>query len=318
MRKANTHLLTHADKLQFATSETVSAFAAVSATDDQRLYVEFNRRRWEQPRDEGFVPCVGHFDTAEMAVEDSAARTVLQNRLLKARQKRSETTAKEQNRKREVQGLINLRDAYAKQDGLGDPDEVMDVSMPSVSCQQFNRSAEAHLPKNLLESSRELLMLECSSACLEAEESLLVDCLGASVAAGLTDSAAPHSFQPASFTIPTSCDFCGGTIWGIAKQGGLFCRPCGFTVHAKCELKVEPTCGAPHDKKRSQQQQQESAMGQTAQRSSTGSNDVVAGGSSSAAMTGPQATMIYGFDATSPFELSVAGEYALRTKRGSS
>ncbi|KAI9229416.1 MAG: hypothetical protein DHS80DRAFT_29848 [Piptocephalis tieghemiana] len=29
----------------------------------------------------------------------------------------------------------------------------------------------------------------------------------------------PHSFQPASFTIPTSCDYCAMTIWGISKQG---------------------------------------------------------------------------------------------------
>lgn len=28
-----------------------------------------------------------------------------------------------------------------------------------------------------------------------------------------------HDFKSASFTIPTTCDLCQATIWGIAKQG---------------------------------------------------------------------------------------------------
>ena len=51
----------------------------------------------------------------------------------------------------------------------------------------------------------------------------------------------PHDFKAASFTIPTSCDYCQSTIWGIAKQG-FTCRDCGYNCHSKCEMKVPPNC----------------------------------------------------------------------------
>lgn len=28
-----------------------------------------------------------------------------------------------------------------------------------------------------------------------------------------------HDFKSAAFTIPTTCDLCQNTIWGLAKQG---------------------------------------------------------------------------------------------------
>lgn len=28
-----------------------------------------------------------------------------------------------------------------------------------------------------------------------------------------------HEFKPTSFTIPTTCDYCETTVWGLAKQG---------------------------------------------------------------------------------------------------
>ncbi|CAG8633452.1 10160_t:CDS:10 [Dentiscutata erythropus] len=45
----------------------------------------------------------------------------------------------------------------------------------------------------------------------------------------------------AAFTIPTTCDLCQNTIWGIAKQG-FTCKDCGYNCHAKCEMKVPPNC----------------------------------------------------------------------------
>ncbi|CAI2169478.1 9273_t:CDS:10 [Funneliformis geosporum] len=50
-----------------------------------------------------------------------------------------------------------------------------------------------------------------------------------------------HDFKNASFAIPTTCDLCQTTIWGIAKQG-FTCKDCGYNCHARCEMKVPPTC----------------------------------------------------------------------------
>lgn len=50
-----------------------------------------------------------------------------------------------------------------------------------------------------------------------------------------------HDLKPSSFTIPTSCDYCKGTMWGLANKG-FTCRACGFNCHAKCEMKIAPNC----------------------------------------------------------------------------
>jgi hypothetical protein len=50
-----------------------------------------------------------------------------------------------------------------------------------------------------------------------------------------------HDFKSSSFTIPTSCDYCKATIWGISNKG-FTCKACGFNCHAKCEMKVAPNC----------------------------------------------------------------------------
>ncbi|KDN53182.1 hypothetical protein K437DRAFT_253195 [Tilletiaria anomala UBC 951] len=284
LRRANEHLLTHTDRLRLSVTEATDAFSKVSIIDDQRLYVEYNRRRCELPADWTLEPCVGFFDTGEMSIEDATARTFLQNRLLKARQKARDVRPMMESRRKEVQGLQNLRDAYAKQEGLGDPDEVMD---------------------NLLESSRELLVLETSEGCLQAEEDIIIASIGADHV-----EARPHRFKPASFTIPTSCDFCSGTIWGIAKQG-LVCKPCGFTVHAKCELKVPADCGSSSNSTHATRNGLAPPTRATASAThlirvpgSVDSTSVGASAGTSISDTS-RGRLLYSFEATSPFELTV-------------
>ena len=53
-----------------------------------------------------------------------------------------------------------------------------------------------------------------------------------------------HTFKSTSFTIPKSCDYCRGNLWGLSSKQGLTCIECGYNCHPKCELKVPPDC--PH------------------------------------------------------------------------
>jgi len=58
------------------------------------------------------------------------------------------------------------------------------------------------------------------------------------------DSTLPHVFTKKHFNSPTFCQFCGGFIWGVGKQGHQ-CRVCKYAAHTKCKDKVPKFCGRP-------------------------------------------------------------------------
>lgn len=200
---------------------------------DQKEFIEANRKKWEEPRDWEFEPCVGFFDNPDPSVSESS-KVFLQNKLLRARKKLRELKPLVETKRREIAGLENLREAYERQEGLGDGDEVMEVS--SKNERRVKRNVELNfsslLQQNLLDCSRQLLSHQTMIVLLETEVECIISAIGDD-----EGEARPHRFKPASFTIPTTCNFCEGTIWGIAKQG-FVCKPCGYTVHSKCEMKV--------------------------------------------------------------------------------
>lgn len=274
--------------------------STVDPTHDQKLFAEHNQQRWQEPSGWSFEPCIGFFDTSEMSTEPSAI-TVLQNRLMRCRSRIAELEPLVAAKAKEVDGLNNLRDAYDKQQGLGNPDEVMD---------------------NLFEATRTLFGFEIELHDLEAEVDTITACIGEN-----EGQARPHRFKPASFGIPTTCHFCKDKIWGLSKQGSI-CKPCGYTVHQKCEMKVPAECKAAPgggttggmDSPRSS-----SASLRRPNRSSAAIADSKLGRSATTAgltsssrrpSVSPAATgtstpttvgkVMYAFEASSPFELSVA------------
>ncbi len=119
---------------------------------------------------------------------EPAAVTVLQNRLLRCRDRIAELEPLAETKAKEVDGLHKLRDAYQDKPELGIPDEVMD---------------------QLFDSTRALFGFQIELHNLEAEVETIVASIGQN-----QGEARPHRFKPASFGIPTACHFCGGTIWG--------------------------------------------------------------------------------------------------------
>ncbi|KAI8333777.1 hypothetical protein EDC96DRAFT_451084 [Choanephora cucurbitarum] len=88
----------------------------------------------------------------------------------------------------------------------------------------------------MLDLSREITLLTTQKVRTESETQLIIENIGDD---GLQ--AQNHDFKPSSFTIPTTCDLCSSTIWGLSNKG-LTCRGCGFNCHTKCEMKVAPNC----------------------------------------------------------------------------
>ncbi|GAC93930.1 hypothetical protein PHSY_001498 [Pseudozyma hubeiensis SY62] len=273
--------------------------AQVDPTQDQTLFAEHNQQRWQEPSGWSFEPCVGFFDTSDMLTEPSAV-TFLQNRLMRCRNRIAELEPMVEAKAKEVDGLQNLRDAYSKQHNLGNPDEVED---------------------NLFEATRTLSALEIELHDLEAEVETIVADIGDD-----QGQARPHLFKPASFGIPTTCHFCGDKIWGLSKQGSV-CKPCGYTVHQKCEMKVPAECkaapgggiaassGSPRNSASLSRPKRSSAIiadGKPERSSRTRGVPPPPSRSSAQAATdessepSPAGRAIFAFHASSPFELSVA------------
>ncbi|KAF9362966.1 hypothetical protein BGX34_005181 [Mortierella sp. NVP85] len=164
---------------------------------------------------DAMLSAVYSIDASEEIVIDDNARVFLSNKLIKLRRKHAQTIVDISSRQKDIEGLQNLKEASTGNNTLGDPDEVRE---------------------NILLNERDITLMQTTSALLEAEIDAIVQAIGDT---GTQNQ--PHDFKAASFTIPTSCDYCQSTIWGIAKQG-FTCRDCGYNCHSKCEMKVPPNC----------------------------------------------------------------------------
>ncbi|KAK0564957.1 Protein BZZ1 [Tilletia horrida] len=216
LTKALTTQKTQADGVQTHLAHAIEKAASVKPAEDAHLFIEYNHRRFTEPSDWSFEPCQGFFDTAAMTIEGSP-KTVLQNVLLRDRKRLAEMTATMESKRRELAGLEELCDAYQSNENLGSIDDVMD---------------------NFVDSRRQFSSLDTSKALVEVEMAEISKAIGDD-----EGEARPHRFKHQAFAVPTTCNFCGGTIWGLSKQGSV-CKPCGFTTHIKCEIKVPANCGS--------------------------------------------------------------------------
>ncbi|KAF9438240.1 hypothetical protein BGZ76_009071 [Entomortierella beljakovae] len=192
----------------------ISSIRSIDASVDSAAFVRANRALWSAPVDQPFESSPTFNDTEELVVDDNA-RVFLNNKLMKLRRRQAQAKVDIANRLKDLDGLQNLKVAYASNASLGDAEEV---------------------GENILEISRSITILQTMTALYDAEINSIVQAVGET---GVQNQ--PHDFKAASFTIPTSCDYCQSTIWGIAKQG-FTCRDCGYNCHSKCEMKVPPTC----------------------------------------------------------------------------
>ncbi|CAH1761505.1 3370_t:CDS:10 [Entrophospora sp. SA101] len=186
----------------------------VDSRTDSELFVEYNKKNWEEPSDFVFEDSVNHSNNDEL-VDDENAKVFLNNKLSKAKRKLYTLIPEIETKRKHIDGMDSLKEAYENNPKLGGVDAVTD---------------------NLHETIREVTILETMKAKYQTEVDSIVQVVG-----DIGNDSQSHDFKSASFTIPTTCDLCQATIWGIAKQG-FTCKECGYNCHAKCEMKVPPTC----------------------------------------------------------------------------
>ncbi|KAE8257321.1 hypothetical protein A4X13_0g2439 [Tilletia indica] len=298
LNRSLTNLQQLTESVQTQLTQIIEKASSVKCTDDNALFIEYNHRRFVEPSDWAFEPCQGFFDTPEMTTAGSP-KTVLQNVLIRDRKKIADVSNTIESKRRELVGLEELCDAYQGNEKLGNVDDVMD---------------------NLVESRRQFSTLDTSKTLLVAEITEITRAIGDD-----EGEARPHRFKHQAFAVPTTCNLCAGTIWGLSKQGAV-CKPCGYTAHIKCEIKVPANCkNAPSSLAGSSglgsgatTVSRASSVYSTATTSSTSTlnSATTRGGLSRMTMTNAfsppnlagfplRARVLYSFDATSPFETSV-------------
>ncbi|PKY45865.1 FCH-domain-containing protein [Rhizophagus irregularis] len=181
---------------------------------DSELFINNNKRSWEEPADFVFESSPIYSDTEEL-VDDENSRVYLSNKLSKAKRNLTKLTSEIESKRKEIDGMESLKEAYENNPRLGDSDAVTD---------------------NLHRTIREYTTLETNRVKYQTQVESIVEAIG-----DIGHDQESHDFKNASFTIPTTCDLCQTTIWGIAKQG-FTCKDCGYNCHARCEMKVPPIC----------------------------------------------------------------------------
>ncbi|OMJ29269.1 Protein BZZ1 [Smittium culicis] len=105
------------------------------------------------------------------------------------------------------------------------------------SADEFKSDTNRLLLNEYIELDQSIIINDLAQAKVQAAISCISQAIGDVVLSS------PHSFKSHSFKIPTSCDFCNESIWGLSSKG-VKCEICGFSCHAKCELKVKSECNS--------------------------------------------------------------------------
>ncbi|KDE07182.1 hypothetical protein MVLG_02582 [Microbotryum lychnidis-dioicae p1A1 Lamole] len=189
----------------------------IRADQEQTRFVERHQRDrslgWELPPLLKWEECPIWHDTDAFDLGDGSV-TFLLNVKMKDEARLGELGPGIEAKKREIEGLSQLADAYGRDPKLGDAGAVLE---------------------NYFEATRETTLLQIQQAHLQAELRLLTEALGDLS----TTTLKAHDFKSHSFVTPSACAVCGHSVWGK----GLSCKTCGKNVHQKCELKVPGRCG---------------------------------------------------------------------------
>lgn len=198
---------------------------AISLNDpflDSAMFMRHNAvADWAPPPDFIYEPSPIWHDDDEMIVDD-AAQTYLRNKIAKSRRGIMDLRATVEQKRGDIEGLYQLREQAIKDPTKGNFDEVF---------------------TKLINAQREASVADTKRIALEVEVETVELVVG-----DIIKGTKPHDFKSVSFKIPTTCLFCNDSIWGLSRHG-FKCRSCGYTCHAKCQMKVPAECAGMKVKK---------------------------------------------------------------------
>lgn len=280
--------LSHQDILKDRLTAVSAALIEVQPDKDQALFIESNIRPFSLPDDWVFEPCSNHYDTGDICI-DPAPKVFLQNKLARSRAKLRDLNPALVKQRTDAEKYRVMLAAYATDNTPGDTSDAMN---------------------SYLDTAHQVTTLSTSACVLNSEINTIADVLG-----GDEGGPSPHVFKSSAFSIPTTCGYCKVSIWGLSKQGKT-CKSCGLSVHSKCELNVPAQCSNVHGNYKASEilQSSTSAVSISESRSSvsTSSRETSMPSPSVHHDSSPQAEemnrlarVIFGFAASSSFELSV-------------
>ncbi|KAF8475882.1 hypothetical protein BDZ91DRAFT_710506 [Kalaharituber pfeilii] len=188
---------------------------------DSNMFVEHNIATWNEPAKFEFEPSMVWHDTDDIVV-DEPAQVFLRNLMTKSRRSLDEIKPDVEKKQREVESLKAKKEQVKLDESTGQVD--------------------AEVTRALFNSLEEFIVLDNKKTTFQMEIDTILLAVG-DIARG----ASTHKFKSASFKIPTNCDFCQERIWSMGSKG-YTCRDCGYSCHAKCEMKVPATCPGVLDK----------------------------------------------------------------------
>ncbi|PVG02179.1 hypothetical protein CPB86DRAFT_751530 [Serendipita vermifera] len=207
LTQTQTFTKSHLNALTIKNETASAAISKIDTTHDQNMFITFNLRHFTAPADWKFEACPSYYDTATLNTEQTP-KIFLQNKLAKAQAKLNDAKAIAENKESEASSIkVNVASE--------DADDKTDKYLEALHQVTFYKSSVALLEKEV-----------------EVVKAALGDDVGTQH---------PHTFKSSSFSIPTTCEYCHSSIWGLSKQGKT-CRSCGISVHAKCEMKVPAQC----------------------------------------------------------------------------
>ncbi|KAI5850302.1 hypothetical protein DFP73DRAFT_227368 [Morchella snyderi] len=202
-------------------SDTVKEITRNLPALDSAMFSRHNMGGWVEPNNFEFEPSQIWHDTSDIVVDDLAT-VFLRNILGKSRKELEGAKAQVDARNREIEGLRKTRD--------------------SIKLNEEMQLKEAEVTRSLLIHQEQLVPHSSKLTTLQVEISTILNAVG-----DVERGTQTHKFKSKTFTIPTTCDLCGERAWRLTGAG-FSCQDCGYTCHAKCEMKVPAQCPGVLDK----------------------------------------------------------------------